>query len=444
MLCSAAKLRHNTHEADPGCGEIRVRRMLTGMAMGNVLKSGATLLAWVGLLGVSAARGQDLIPPVAAGGTVRLFPSDTAILESTDNRKDLPCTVNPDKPILGFDLKFHTGYEVTVPLKELAGTENQLTMVFHVTTDNRADDGVYFSQHFSVPAIGADESGPAYLQGTFNVGEGKYHIDWLMRDRAERMCSFHWDTEAALPGRDKQMALDIGPNAIQAVDAELFKQEPPVKRDSGDGPLNVKVMINFAPQDANSAAMRPVDASALLSILRSISREPRIVKFSIVAYNMQEQRIFYRQDGASQIDFPALGNAVKALRLGTVDFKHLSQKHSDTEFLTDLITKEVKETKDQPDAFIFAGPKVMVDDGLSPDTLKQLSDVKFPLFYMNYNLNPESNPWPDAIEKFVRFLKGVEYTISRPRDLFFDWAEIMGRIVKSKTGRIDTANIAAH
>ena len=24
------------------------------------------------------------------------------------------------------------------------------------------------------------------LQGTFDVGEGKYHVDWLMRDRLER------------------------------------------------------------------------------------------------------------------------------------------------------------------------------------------------------------------------------------------------------------------
>jgi len=418
--------------------------MLTAMGIAKVPKSSAAVLACLVFLPGGLLRSQELIAPVSAGGIVRLFPSDAAILESTENRKDLPCTVTPDKPVLGFDLKFHTGYEVTVPLKELAGTENQLTMVFHVAPENRPGEGAYFSQHISVPAIDADEGGQAFLQGALNVGEGKYHIDWLMRDRAERMCSFHWDAEASLPARDKQMVLDIAANAVQPADSELFKQEPPVKREPADGPINVKVMMNFAPQDSNSAALRPVDASALLSILRSIGREPRIGKFSIVAYNMQEQRVFFRQDGAAQIDFPALGSAVKALRLGTVNFKNLSQKHSDSEFLADLMTKEVKETKDPPDALIFAGPKVMLDDGLSPDTLKQLSDIKFPLFYMNYNLNPEANPWRDAIGNAVRFLKGVEYTISRPRDLFFDWTEIMGRIVKSKTGRTDTANVAAH
>jgi hypothetical protein len=381
---------------------------------------------------------------VPAEGVVRLMPSDAAILESTENRKDLPCTVTPGKAFLGFDLKFHLGYEVTIPIKELAGSENQLTMVFRVTSDGHQDDGTYFSQHFQVPAIEHDEGGPAYLEGAFNVGEGKYHVDWLMRDRAERMCSFHWDSEASLAPRDKQMTLDIAAGVVQATDPELFKQEPPVQREPRAEPLNVKVMVNFAPQDANSAALQPLDTRALLSMLRSISREPRISKFTVVAYNMQQQRVIYRQDEASQIDFPALGQAVKSLRLGTVDLKHLVQKHSDTDFLTQLMTSEIKDPKDNPDALIFAGPKVMLDDGLAPETLKGLSDVKYPVFYMNYNANPQANPWRDAIGNAVRYLKGAEYTISRPRDLFFSWAEIMSRIVKSKVGHQATAEAGLH
>jgi hypothetical protein len=199
-------------------------------------------------------------------------------------------------------------------------------------------------------------------------------------------------------------------------------------------------MVNFAPQDANSAALQPLDTGAILSMLRSISREPRICKFSLVVYNMQQQKVIYRQDEVSQMDFPALGQAVKSLKLGTVDLKHLAQKHSDTEFLTQFVTTEAKDPKDSLDALIFAGPKVMLDDGLTPETLKQLSDVKYPVFYMNYNANPQANPWRDAIGNAVRFLKGAEYTISRPRDLFFAWTEIMGRIVKSKQGRLATAN----
>ena len=408
--------------------------------VGFSLAGHATILACLTLLPFNFLSAQDLIAAGSPGGAVRLLPSDSAILESTENRKDLPCTVTPDKPVLGFDLKYHVAYEVSVPLKELAGSENQLTMVFRVTPENHPDDGVYFSQHTQVPAIDHDEGGPAYLDGSFNVGEGKYHVDWLMRDRAERMCSFHWDSDATLPAKDKQMTLDIAAGAVQAIDPELFKQESPVQREDKPLPLNVKVMVNFAPQEATSAALQPLDSGALLSMLRSISREPRICKFTVVAYNMQQQKVIYRQDDASQIDFPALGAAVKSLHLGTVDLKHLSQKHSDTDFLTQLMATEIKDPKDSLDALIFAGPKVMLDEGMTPDSLKQLADVKFPVFYMNYNANPQVNPWRDAIGSAVKFLKGAEYTISRPRDLFFAWTEIIGRIVKLKLGRSATAN----
>jgi hypothetical protein len=73
--------------------------------------------------------------------------------------------------------------------------------------------------------------------------------------------------------------------------------------------------------------------------------------------------------------------------------------------------------------------------------LKDIGQLDYPVFYMNYNLNPQANPWRDAIGNAVKTLKGAEYTISRPRDLHFAWNDIMGRIVKSKIGR--TANPAS-
>jgi len=392
-----------------------------------------TLPAVLALAGIAPA--QSLMPVSGPGGMVRLFSSDAAILESQEARKDIACTVTPNKPVLGFDLRYHSGYEVMIPLKELAGNENLLTMVFRVTPQAHPDDPVYFSQHVGVPAITDDEKGPAFLQGFFDVGEGKYHVDWLMRDRSERVCSSNWDIEAELPQKDKQMALDIAAGVVEPSDTEPFRQEPPIERTTQEGPLNVKVMVNFAPQESDAATLQPLDTNALLSILRNIARDPRICKFSIVAFNMQEQQVIYRQLGASQIDFPSLGKALASLNLGTVDLKRLSQKHGDSEFLANLITTELHDEKPPADAVIFAGPKVVLDDGIPPDTLKQLSDVKTPVFYMNYNLNPQGNPWRDAIGNTVKYLKGAEYTISRPRDLFFSWSEIVGRIVKSKFGK---------
>ena len=389
------------------------------------------ILPGVLILMATECHAQALMP----GGMFRLFTSDAAILESSESRKDLQCSVTPNKPVLGFDLRFHSGYDVSIPLRELAGDGNQLTMIFRVTPTVRPDEPVYLSQRMAVPSIEEDAKGDAYLQGTFEVGEGKYHVDWLMRDRSEHVCSSNWDIEASLPPKDREITLDITAATVQPVDTEPFKEEPPVERAQRDMPLNVKVMVNFAPQNSLSATLQPLDTNALVSILRNIARDPRIGRFSIVAFNMQEQRVLYRQDLASQIDFPALGEALHSLNLGTIDLRRLGQKHSDTEFLTNLITKEMKAGEEQPDAVIIAGPKVMLDDAVPQDTLKQIGDLGFPVFYMNYNLNPQAVPWRDAIGSAVKYLKGMEYTITRPRDLFFVWSEIMGRIVKFKFGR---------
>jgi hypothetical protein len=134
-----------------------------------------------------------------------------------------------------------------------------------------------------------------------------------------------------------------------------------------------------------------------VSILRSISRDPRIGKFSLVAFNMQEERVLYRQERADRIDFPALGKALTSLNLGTIDLKRLGEKHGDTAFLCDLIHREVPIGGiEHPDALIFAGPKVMLDANVSQDSLRDVAGVDYPVFYMNYNLNPVAVPWRDA------------------------------------------------
>ena len=383
------------------------------------------------LLLAATVRGQSILPGSGPAGETHLFNTDAAVLESQDPRKDLPCTSTSVKPTLGFDMKFHAGYEVSVPLKELAGMHNLLTMIFRVTPDAHKDEPVYMSQRVNVPEIEEDARGEAYLQGSFDVGEGKYHIDWLMRDRAERVCSAFWDIEAVVPPKDKPVTLDVPPNTVLSTDNEPFKDEPPVPRDKAATPFNVKVLVNFAPQDAAAAALHPLDMNALISILRGIAREPRIGTFSIVAFNLQERRVLFRQKDSPRIDFPALGEALHSLNLGTIDLKRLSQKRGETEFLTNLFTEELN-TRDHPDAVIFAGPKVLLDNGVPQESLRKVADIECPLFYMNYNLDPQGVPWRDAIGNAVKYLKGVEYTISRPRDLWNAWGDIMSRIVKSR------------
>jgi len=55
---------------------------------------------------------------------------------------------------------------------------------------------------------------------------------------------------------------------------------------------------------------------------------------------------------------------------------------------------------------------------------------------MNYNLNPQQIPWKDAISRAVKSFRGTEYTITKPRDLWFAVTEMVTRIVKSRNGKL--------
>jgi hypothetical protein len=65
------------------------------------------------------------------------------------------------------------------------------------------------------------------------------------------------------------------------------------------------------------------------------------------------------------------------------------------------------------------------------------------VFYMNYNLDPQANPWKDAISHTVKYFRGTEYTISRPRDLWFAVSDLVTRVVKSRNGKRSAA-ISTH
>ena len=405
-------------------------RVSESVRVGRISAAGACLFILAGGL-----SGQVMMRGFGSDGVVRIHNTDLAIFEAKEARRDLPCAVSPNQPILGFDLRFHATYEVAIPLRELAGKENLLTILFRVRSEARPNEPLYFMQRVRVPEIEEQARGDAYLHGGFDVGEGSYQVEWLMRDRAERVCSAFWDVKAVLPERDREIELRVAADQISEPEFEQFKEEPPVVRSSGGDSLSVKILINFAPQNSRAATLQPFDTSALVAILRTIAREPRIGKFSVVAFNLHEQRIIHRQDGVSRIDFPALGASLESLNLGTVDLKRLSEEHGDTRFLADLIQQEFG-AEPAPDALIFAGPKVLLEKNVSEEQLAVLRDVSYPVFYMNYNLYPRENPWRDAIGNAVRFFKGAEFTISRPRDLWFAVSEVVSQIAKLKRDRL--------
>jgi hypothetical protein len=249
-----------------------------------------------------------------------------------------------------------------------------------------------------------------------------------MRDRLERVCSSSWRVEANVSPQDKDMDLTLAPGTVQATDPRQFRAEPPKAPTAGSG-LHVKVLVNFAPQKQHAATLTPIDTSALVSLLRRLSRDERIGSYSLVAFNLNNQRVLFRQDNVEQIDFPALGASLQDVSPGTVDLQMLADKGSGTRFLTDLMNQELALAG--ADAVVFAGPKAMLEGNVPAEEIEKLSAYELPVYYFNYALNPFLNPWRDTIGKAVKSLKGVEYTIRTPRDIWRSVSEMVSRIAES-------------
>lgn len=389
---------------------------------GVTMKSSLLMLCTV-LLSVSACA-QKLL----TGDSIRLLPTDSAVFERQEPRNDLPCAVTPVRPELGFDFTYHTGFQVTIPMRTLTGAEDTLTILFRVSQKDRGEDPVYLTQEVEVPLIERGTSGDAELHGAFLVGEGKYHVDWLMRNRSGRVCASFWDLDARPGKKDRQVAQWIEPGLILPADGQLFKEDPPVERDRQSQQLRVGIIVNFAPQNPRSNTLNEADLQGPVAILRKISRDPRIREYSLVACSIRAQRIIYRQENGTHIDLPAIGAALSEAKLATVDVNQLTWKNGETRFLADLISEEAR--KDNLDAVIFVSPRAYLENSMSREVLTTLRDLNRPVFYINYTVDPV--PWRDAIGMAMKKLRGLEYTMSRPRDLVNAWSDIVSRLLKAK------------
>jgi hypothetical protein len=351
-----------------------------------------------------------------------------AALASRGRRADFSCQVTPDKPGLGFDLRFHSDYHVTVPIKVLADVGGWLQVVMRVTSAANREEPVYLVHRFSIPDVPLGTKGDGVLSGGFDLGLGRYQVDWMMRDGRGRVCSSHWALEAKLRGGQQDLPLTLDPNMVAERAEGPFGEEPPVEKAAAE-PLHVKILLNLSPLKPQQSILKPIDRAVLLSILRGITREPGVSRLSLVAFNLREQKIIYQQEDDDKIDFAALDQAAQSTKAGTINYRLLQDPRSETHFVTKLLTAQLGARTSSPDAIIIIGPKVTLEKKVPLEPLKEGGAAPCPIFYLNYNPNPFEEPWRDTIGSALKAYKGaVAYDIVMPRELGAAMRDMLSRI----------------
>ena len=62
------------------------------------------------------------------------------------------------------------------------------------------------------------------MSGSLALGEGKYDIQWQLRDRFGRFCSESWTLEAKLKKKDRGVPLVLGPGEVAPSGCFSFPQ----------------------------------------------------------------------------------------------------------------------------------------------------------------------------------------------------------------------------
>ncbi len=369
----------------------------------------APLLAW-------NAPAQDLFDS-RPGSRLRFQASDSAILSADDNRADLGCRVEPQRPQLGFDLKYTAGYVVHVPADAVSPSGERLRVLFRIRPlDDEKADPVYFRQSFDLAANVADGGGTAVFPGRYVLGPGRYKIDWLMRNLQGRVCSAHWRTRAPTPGYTGRLAAAATANLIAPFREDTFDEEPPVLRRSGvESGLHVSLLVNLAPLDRNRFKLNDYEIDSIMGMLRSLHREPSLGLFSLTAFNAYDRQIVYSTARQTRLDFVAIGKSIRTMPAGVVEVDALTDEEGDERFLAEVLNDALGPDLGRRDALIVLGPKVDREARLQAGMIG-LSAAPPPLFQFAFNRNPRSYPWPGAIEDALRPHGLTQYSVTGPQD----------------------------
>jgi hypothetical protein len=314
----------------------------------------------------------------------------------------------------------------------LIGAGRLIEVVIRVTPAANSEEPIYLLRQFPVPEIPQQAEGEGEFTGGFDLGAGRYHVDWMMRDSRGRVCSSHWEADALLPASMQGAPLTLRPNTAAAPIEGLFDEEPRAERPTGE-PLRVKILLNLSPADPGASVLSLEEEKALVSILRGVARQPRVGSISLVAFNLREQKIVDRQESTRTIDFGELSRALQSRTAGTMDYHLLQDPQSETRFATQLLTEQLGSAAAAADAVIIVGAKVNLEKRIPHGPLKEAGTIACPIFYLNYNSNPFENPWRDTIGSALKaYRNGVAYNILLPRDFASAMSDIIARMNKAE------------
>src|ERR1700682_4900392 len=245
-----------------------------------------------------------------------------AFEQSPNKTPPLAGHVHIVKPNLNYGFRFQAGYAASLPYRQFTSARHRLAVALRITP-KESGEPVYFVQRVPLPPRIPDGTKEKLeIEGGFQVGEGRYTVEWALFDETGRCLRKHWEIEARSPGRHVKLAQPPGKVSALTLDpGEILKPRDPSAR-----PLRVTLLLHVAPLYTRSARLRSFDRFLLLSSLVWLLEESPFTSVKLVGFNLDQQRELSRQKSSAADGCARLAEAMGHIELATIPIETLRRR----------------------------------------------------------------------------------------------------------------------
>jgi hypothetical protein len=347
--------------------------------------------------------GQMMVRP----GTVQ----ERRIAEAFNQAAEAPelkCTIRRFPPRLSFSFRYWSGYEITVPVRQLEeGNPARLQLAVRATPRGGAPR--YFVQQRALPPLPQDprtfKRAELYLSGGMAMGVGAYELSLQVRDSSGRTCRARWSVQAP----STKVPLRIDPGEVTDGGADRWVGIP--EKESGG---LVTVFLHAAPvfPRRNVTRLSPWDKAVLLGSLTSLLDTTPFQRARVVAYNLDNRDVVFQESDFGTKGFTKLVEELDTVNFGIISVETLSRSTPE-DVLLKLVESELDQ-EDKADAIVFLGPLSRYFRKTPPEW-KQLR-VRLPNTY-GIAVFPRFGQTGDLIHSIVKATGGDTMMVYQPSDL---------------------------
>ena len=329
----------------------------------------------------------------------------------------LHCSIQARKPMLDFAFRFDVGFVVSCSLARFAGRATKVLIYARITPEGGKP--LLLGETYRLPEA-TSAAKPSQLKqdvemsGGFAVGEGQYQVEVLVLDQETgRTSRKRWRASVAHSGRPGGTQVAVPPATVLPIGVWHWR----IKMDTSGKGLRIAILLDAAPLNPRSPALRAWDRAFLLGSLSSLLNQIPCASVRLRAFNLDQQRELFRQDQFDDAGFMELAETLRTMELGTVSSRVLQQREGGLNLLADYANSELR-AADPADAVIILGPETQYFAKVSFTMFKKRESPNPHFYYFEYFPGhwPASS-LPDALSSLTKRLEGTVCQIFSPGDL---------------------------